>query len=36
MGTKGKAETGEATVDGSDVSVSEVTLKFATGECAHK
>jgi hypothetical protein len=35
MGTKGKAETGDATVDGSDLSVSEVTLKFATGECVH-
>jgi hypothetical protein len=36
MGTKGKAETGNATVDGSDLSVSELTLEFATGECAHK
>jgi hypothetical protein len=36
MGTKGKAETGDATIDGSDLSVSELTLKFATGECAHK
>lgn len=36
MGTKGKAETGDAAVDGGDLSVSEVTLKFATGECVHK
>jgi len=36
MGTKGKAETDDATVDGSDLSVSEVTLEFATGVCARK
>jgi hypothetical protein len=36
MGTKGKATTGDATVDGSDVSVSEVEIKFATGECARE
>jgi hypothetical protein len=36
METKRKAETGDATVDGNDLSVSEVTLQFATGECAPK
>jgi hypothetical protein len=35
-GMKGKAETGEVTVDGGDPSVTEVTLKFSTGECERK
>jgi hypothetical protein len=36
MGTKGKAETGEVTVDGSDLSTSDVVLKFATGDCVRQ
>jgi hypothetical protein len=34
LGTKGKAETGVATVAGQDLSTSVVTLTFAEGECA--
>jgi hypothetical protein len=36
MGKKGKVETWSISIDGSDLSISEVTLKFATGECEHK
>lgn len=36
MGTKGNAETGRVTVDGSNLSVSEVTMEFEAGECAPK
>jgi len=36
IGTNGKAETDDATVDGSDLSVSEVSLKFAKGGCARE
>jgi len=36
IGTTGKAATNDATVDGSDLSVSEVTLRFAKGECARE
>jgi hypothetical protein len=36
IGTTGKAETGAVTIDGSNLSVSEVTLKFDMGECIRK
>jgi hypothetical protein len=36
MGTTGKAETGNVSVDGSNLSVTEVTLKFVVGECLQK
>ena len=36
IGATGKAETSAETVDGNDLSVSDVTLRFTKGECAHK
>jgi hypothetical protein len=36
MGTTGKAITDDQTVDGSDLSVSQITLEFRLGECVRK
>ena len=36
LGTKGKTETGEVIIDGNDISVSQVTLRFEQGDCIAK
>ena len=36
LGTKGKTETAEVTIDGNDMSISEVTLTFQSGGCIPK
>jgi hypothetical protein len=36
LGTKGKAETAEVAIDGNDMSISEVTLRFEGGGCIPK